>query len=308
MTGEPPLAGNDSPMLLTCPHCRKQYRLDRAKIPPSLKTARCKACGATFPLPPAAGRRPRRLAVSLNRAGMGKTSAAVNLAAGLALAGARVLLVDADPQGQAASYLGVEPKGGLGELITGALPPEEALVKARDNLWLLAGGKGLAGLQDSIGDRAGGGRQVVAEALAPREQEFAYVLVDTSPDWDPLTISVLSYVRELLIPVSLEVMSVQGFGEFLQLLEALGRSGKELRLGYILPTFYDQRVRKSVDILAKFRNVYGDLVCAPIRYSGQLKECQALGQTPFDAACQAKGVQDYQDLVRKVAADPLLVA
>jgi chromosome partitioning protein len=311
-------------MRITCPHCQKQYRLDLAKIRPTVKKVRCKACGATFSLPgesaprqaeiqaepilaaPASRRGPRRFALSFNKVGMGKTTTAVTLAAGLATAGFKTLLVDADPQGRAASYLGVSPKGGLAELISGDLTPEAALVKARENLWLLAGGNTLAGLRHFADDKASGSVPIIDETIAPIEKEFAFVLVDTSPEWNPLTISVLFYVRELLIPVSMEVMSVQGFGEFLPLLEPVGRLVEGRWLKYILPTFYDPRVRKSIDIYEKFMSIYGDLVCAPIHYSGQLQENQAQGKTVFDLGVRSRSREDYEELARKVAHDPTL--
>jgi len=86
----------------------------------------------------------RRIAVSLSKGGVGKTTTAVNLAAGLALAGSRVLLVDADTQGQVHFVLGVKPKSGLAELISQQHGPEEAIVEVRDGLRLLAGGGALA--------------------------------------------------------------------------------------------------------------------------------------------------------------------
>lgn len=314
------MANHDSQMVITCLYCHKQYRVDRAKLQSTVRKAHCKACGATFPLPledesasrqpeawseatPAGKRTPRRLAISLNKVGMGKTSTAVTLAAGLAAAGFKVLLVDADPHGQAAPYLGVKPPGGLAEAINGTMSPEAAMVQARENLWLLAGGKALAGLECFAAGRATQSVQIVDRTLAPLEKGFAYVLVDTSPEWDPLTVSVLFYVRELLIPVSMEVMSVQGFGEFLQLVDPIDKLVDGRRLKYILPTFYDPRVKKAVDIHEKFVHVYGDLVCAPIYYSGQLKEYTAVGKTVFDLGTDSKCLQDYEALVKKVVND-----
>src|SRR3989338_92771 len=142
-------------MIITCPHCKKQHNIDEKRIPPNVKMARCQGCGQQFPLdipreeappppqpqpvtieatPPAApgpatgsNQETRRIGVSLSKGGVGKTTTSVNLAAGLALAGKRVLLVDTDTQGQSSFMLGVKPKGGLTELVTGELPPEEAI-------------------------------------------------------------------------------------------------------------------------------------------------------------------------------------
>ncbi len=306
-------------MQISCPNCDKKYKIDETRITQAVNMARCKECGERFPikiqpkpaLQPTASDRldntrkgPRRIAVSLSKGGVGKTTTSVNLSAGLALAGFKVLLIDTDTQGQSAFYLGVKTKGGLAELVDGELPPEKAVIKARENLWLLAGGKQLAGLKRFIDRKDFGGEMTITEAISPIENDFDYVVVDTSPGWDPLTVSVLFYVNELLIPVSLEVMSVQGFGEFLKSIAAIQKYRKEVRLKYILPTFQDSRVKKSGVILDKFKNLYGDLVCKPIRYNSLLSENPAFGQSIFEMAPGSKGADDYRDLVRKVAGDP----
>lgn len=306
-------------ILITCPHCDTKYNIDEKNLSPKVKTARCKKCRQQFPLSskqePAtkiaapvqqveAQKGTRRIAVSLSKGGVGKTTTSVNLSAGLALAGFKVLLIDADTQGQSAFYLGVKPKGGLADLVEEEFSPEEAMIKARENLWLLAGGKQLAGLKRVIDRKDFGGEMTISETISPIENKFDYVIVDTSPGWDPLTVSVLFYVTELLIPVSLEVMSVEGFGEFLKSIATIQKFRKEVRLKYILPTFLDMRVKKSGVILDKFKDIYGDLVCKPIRYNSLLSENPAYGQSIFEMAPDSKGAEDYRDLVRKVAGDP----
>jgi chromosome partitioning protein len=92
----------------------------------------------------------RKMAVALSKGGVGKTTTAVNMAAGLARAGQRVLLVDMDTQGQIARALGVQPEVGVAEVALEEARPDEAVLKARDGIWLLAGGRSLAGLKRVI--------------------------------------------------------------------------------------------------------------------------------------------------------------
>ena len=144
---------------------------------------------------------------------------------------------------------GSKPKAGLTEFIMEELHPEEAMVEARENLWLLAGGKSLAGLKRLIDRKDFGGELTIAERLQQFDHQFDYVVVDTSPGWDPLTVNVLFYVEDLLTPVSLEAMSLQGLVEFLKSIASIQKYRKDISLSYILPTFLDKRVSRSVDIL-----------------------------------------------------------
>ena len=87
----------------------------------------------------------RRMAIALSKGGVGKTTTAVNLAAGLVRHGRRVLLIDMDTQGQVAKMLGVQPEVGIAEVANKDVALQEALIEARPGLWLLPGGRTLAG-------------------------------------------------------------------------------------------------------------------------------------------------------------------
>lgn len=308
-------------MVLTCPNCKKEHNIDEKLIPPGIKKARCKYCGSQFALPgresssidlsvpqsSGAATGPRRIGISISKGGVGKTTTAVNLAAGLALAGFRVLLVDTDTQGQDSFMLGVKPSAGLTELVTGELKAEEAVTQVREKLWLLSGGKSLAGIKRLIDRKDFGGEMTLSEALKPIEDRYDYVILDTSPGWDPLTVNVLFYVNEIMTPVSLEVMTLQGLLEFMKSISAIQKHRQDVSLKYILPTFMDRRVKQSMGILDKIEELYGHLLCPPIRYNVRLSEAPAYGQTIFEFAPGSPGAFDYREVVRKVAGDKSLL-
>ena len=245
----------------------------------------------------------RKIVVALLKGGVGKTTTAVNLAAGLGLSGYRVLLVDMDSQGQAGKSLGIQPNGGLAELVAGETTLQETIVPARDNLWLLAGGRGLAGLKRVITRKDFGGEQTVAEALSPLDGQYDYVILDTGPGWDALSVNALFYAGEVLVPVSLEVLTLQGLSEFARSVASVQQYHSALQLRYVLPTFFDRRVRTSEEILQQLEAYYHPQLCQPIRYNVRLSEAPGYGQTIFEYAPRSAGAEDYQKLTERIAND-----
>ena len=245
----------------------------------------------------------RCIAVALSKGGVGKTTTAVNLAAGLVRRGRSVLLVDMDTQGQVAKMLGIQPQNGMAEVISNEVRLDEAVVEARTGLWLLPGGRTLAGLKRVIDRKEYGGERTISETLAPLDGCYDYAIVDTAPGWDVLTVNALFYAQEVVAPVALEVMSLQGLVEFEHSLQAIQRYHKELRLRYVVPTFLDRRVRKSDNMLCQLQTHYGDLVCGPIRYNVRLSEAPGFGQTIFEHAPASPGAEDYLALTERILHD-----
>ncbi len=245
----------------------------------------------------------RKIAVALSKGGVGKTTTAVNVAAGLAAAGRRVLLVDLDTQGQVARMLGVQPPATLAEVVNGEVEITTAVVTARERIDLLAGGRALAGLKRAIDRRDFGGERAVSEALAPVEGRYDYVIVDTAPGWDVLTVNALFLVTELLTPVALEVLALQGLTEFAASVQAVQRYHPQLELRYVVPTFHDRRVKKSGEVLGQLKTAYGSRLCPPIRYNVRLSEAPGYAQTIFEYAPHSTGAEDYRALTERILHD-----
>jgi chromosome partitioning protein len=245
----------------------------------------------------------RIIAVSLSKGGVGKTTTAVNLAAGLAEQGKTVLAIDLDTQGQLAKALGLQSSYTLADLVEGSVGVDDVIVAARPNLWLIAGGRQLAELKREIARRDIRPEMTLAETLEGFDSAYDYVILDTAPSWDVLNVNALFYAREVMAPISMEVLSVQGLGEFHQSVTGIQRYNEDLTLRYVVPTFYDRRVKKSDEILEQLKEYYNSQLCSPIRYNVRLSEAPGYGETIFEYSPSSTGADDYRQLVRRVLAD-----
>ena len=299
---------------IRCSKCQREHIQDgQGMLLHDNSMVKCKGCGHRFRIKSNIKNKyelqdikhiARTIGVCISKGGVGKTTTAVNLSAGLARAGFKVLLIDTDTQGQDSYALGIkQPKMGLREFLIDKPSIKEASVMARENLWLLAGGKSLAGVKRLIDQQIFGGEKFLAKALMPLENSFDYIIIDTSPGWDPIAINVLFYVKEVLSPISLNVMSMHGLIEFLKSLFSIKKYRKDISLKYILPTFSDHNVSSQKKILNKLKQLYGEILCNPVRYDPILAKSPAFGQTIFEYAPGSGGAIDYKKLIHKVTGD-----
>jgi len=245
----------------------------------------------------------RRIAIALSKGGVGKTTTAVSLAAGLAKYGKKVLLMDTDTQNQAATSLGVSPAAGLADVLEEDLLPSEAIHQVDEQLHLLAAGDGLAGAKRMIARKDFGAEHTLSQKLSPLDGEYDYIILDTAPGWDALSVASLFFVDEVLSPVSLEALTLSGLADFVNRLKDIQGFHEDIRLSYLLPTFLDGRVRKSEEILGQLKEYFGEVLCDPIRYNVSLSEAAGRGQHIFSYAPKSPGAIDYQTLTEKVISD-----
>ena len=306
-------------MIVVCPKCARKHKVNIDLIKVHIDSgknvsATCRSCKFKFPVlidqlhdcpdeKEDYRAKTRKICVTLSKGGVGKTTTSVNLGAGLALAGYKVLLVDTDTQGQSSYILGKKPTAGLTELLTKELTPEECVVNARKNLWILGGGKSLAGVKRIIDRKSFGAEWTLAEAMKPLESQYDFILIDTSPGWDQLIVNVLFYATEVLVPVALEVMPLHGLSEFMKSLGSIQKYRKEISLKYIVPTFLDTRIKGPQTLYSELKKLYPEYVCSPIRYSESLSEAPSFGKSIFEFAPGSIASADYRALVRKVTMD-----
>lgn len=242
----------------------------------------------------------RKICVALSKGGVSKSVSACTISHSLAMAGKRVLLIDTDDQGQDAFLLGVKPPLCLADVLGDGVNVEDALYEAREGLFLLAGGRSLAGIKRAIGKKDFGAELTLSQSLEKVEGKFDFVVVDTSPSWDSLTINSLFYCKEVFTPVSLEILTLNSLLEFSSRLKGVQAFHKDLSHAYLVPTFYDARVRKSSEIMEQLKKHYPEQICDPVRYCVKISESAGFGQTIFEFAPKSSGAKDYQKIVQRI--------
>ena len=245
----------------------------------------------------------RIIAVAMTKGGVGKTTTAVNLSHGLALRGHRVLLVDADTQGQCAKALGVDTDLTLTEVLTEDVGILDAVTRARDNLDLLAADYHLAKGALAISRREKDGHLALAEALEPAADRYDVAVIDAAPGFDAIAVNVLGCAHDVVAPAALTPAAMAGMLDFVRHVGMVQKHNPDLNLRYVLPTFLDLRARQSPEMLDRLRGHFDIQLCDPIRVNIDLAEAFGFQRTIFEHAPNSRGAGDYIRFIDRVEAD-----
>jgi chromosome partitioning protein len=202
----------------------------------------------------------RIYAFANQKGGVGKTTTAINLAACLAEAGERSVVVDLDPQANATSGLGMHANGtSTYDLLDGVPLGQLAKATRFENLFLVPSRPELAGAAVELSHRDDGERYL-AEALQQAEG-FDFVLLDCPPSLGPLTVNALAAADRVIVPVQTEYYALEGLAQLVQSINLIKtRLNPRLSIGGVLLTMADSRTRLSADVEAEVRRHFGDLV------------------------------------------------
>ncbi len=238
--------------------------------------------------------KPRVYAFANQKGGVGKTTTAINLAACLAEAGERSLVVDLDPQANATSGLGMRANGTSSyDLLDGA--PLEELVKptAFDNLFLVPSKPELAGAAVEL-SRHDDGDRYLAQALEHADG-FDFVLLDCPPSLGPLTVNALAAADRVIVPVQTEYYALEGLAQLVQSINLIKtRLNPRLEIAGVLLTMADGRTRLSADVEAEVRRHFGELVfTAVVPRSVRVAEAPSHGLPVTHYDRRSRGAEAY---------------
>ncbi|MDR2452967.1 MAG: ParA family protein [Bifidobacteriaceae bacterium] len=267
--------------------------------------------GKQFPRPG----QTRVLTVANQKGGVGKTSTAVNLAAALADAGLRVLVIDTDPQGNASTALGVAHHPEVPSVYEALLGGEPMLRTVQacpdvDNLWCVPATIELAGAEiELVGLPQREFR--LHQALTQLRQDLRrvgeppldYVIIDCPPSLGLLTLNAFVGAREVLIPIQCEYYALEGLSQLLGTVERVREAlNPELRVSTILLTMYDSRTNLARDVVREVREHFPEQVLeATIPRSVKISEAPGYGQTVITYDRNSTGALSYREAALELA-------
>ncbi|MCW2747929.1 MAG: chromosome partitioning protein [Nocardioidaceae bacterium] len=243
---------------------------------------------------------PTTLAVANQKGGVGKTTTVASLGAALLERGARVLLVDLDPQAGLTFSLGIDPEDlevTVADVLLGKAQTDDAIVVVDDGMHLLPANIGLTHTEEVLATRTGR-EQRLRVALDKVADDYDWILIDCPPTLGVLTVGALSAATQLLIPLQCETLSHRGVGQLLDTVHDVKQFiNPQLDIVGVLPTMYDGRTNHARAVIAAIQETYELPIIEPaIPKSIKFAEAPAIGRTILGTAKSHKGAAAYRDV------------
>jgi len=245
------------------------------------------------------------IAIANQKGGVGKTTTSVNLAASLGVLEKKVLLIDADPQANATSGLGVDVETveiGSYQLIEHSASAEECIIKtSAPNVDIIPAHIDLVAIEIELVDKDAR-EYMLRKAVAHLKSSYDFILIDCAPSLGLLTLNALTAADAVIIPIQCEYFALEGLGKLLNTIKSVQRiHNKELDIEGMLLTMYDSRLRLSNQVVEEVQKHFSNMVFETIiQRNVKLGEAPSFGESIINYDVSSKGASNYLSLAEEI--------
>ena len=245
------------------------------------------------------------IAIANQKGGVGKTTTSVNLAASLGVLEKKVLLIDADPQANATSGLGIDVEKvefGTYQLLEHSIKAEEAIIKTSSpNLDIIPSHIDLVAIEIELVDMEER-EYMLKKAITHLKEEYDYILIDCAPSLGLLTLNALTAADSVIIPIQCEYFALEGLGKLLNTIKSVQKiHNKNLDIEGLLLTMYDSRLRLSNQVVEEVQKHFNEMVFTTIiQRNVRLSEAPSYGESIINYDAASKGASNYLSLAHEI--------
>lgn len=245
------------------------------------------------------------IAIANQKGGVGKTTTSVNLAASLGVLEKKVLLIDADPQANATSGLGIDVEKvefGTYQLLEHSVKANEAIMKTSSpNLDIIPSHIDLVAIEIELVDKDER-EYMLKQAITPLKEEYDYILIDCAPSLGLLTLNALTAADSVIIPIQCEYFALEGLGKLLNTIKSVQKiHNKNLDIEGLLLTMYDSRLRLSNQVVEEVQKHFNEMVFSTIiQRNVRLSEAPSYGESIINYDAGSKGASNYLSLAHEI--------